>query len=195
MVSKAEARAQRKAEQQQAFEASKAAFLQRVSVDLGPSIEHLPNQERLTPRVGVPPSQLDIPQQPKVGNEHSRFGYQMTWCIRKQDIIGQWSWDEPRFWSADEFSNDIEPALISLQGLRWEEIERQSSDTGHRLHHQHELTEIAQEASERWCEIGLEEFDTLFRFRMGNKRRAWGVVIRGHFFMVWWERHHKIYLV
>lgn len=195
MGSKAEARAQRKAEQQQAFEDSKAAFLERVSVASGPCIEHLPDQVRLTPTVGVSPQRLEIPRQPKVGSGNGRFGYRMTWCARKQDVIGGWSWGELRAWSTDEFSTDIEPALRNLQGLSWEEIERQSSDTGHRLHHQHELADITPEASSRWCEIGLEEFDTLFRFRMGNKKRAWGVVIRGHFFMVWWERYHKIYSV
>lgn len=195
MVSKAEARAQRKAERQRAFEESKASFLERIDVVSGPRIEHLPDHERLTPRAGVPPHLLVTPQQPKLGSGNGRFGYQMTWCIRKQDIIGVWSWGEPRAWSADEFAADIEPALKSLQGLPWEEIENQSSDGGHRLHHQHELADIVPEASRRWSQLGLEEFDTLFRFRMGNTRRAWGVVIRGHFFMVWWERHHNIYPV
>jgi uncharacterized phage-associated protein len=58
-----------------------------------------------------------------------------------------------------------------------------------------ELITLVKEAQNRWIEIGLEEYDTAFRFRFANTVRAWGVRLEGHFYLVWWERHHKIYPV
>jgi hypothetical protein len=39
---------------------------------------------------------------------------------------------------------------------------------------------------------GLAEFEELFRLRLGSNRRIWGVRIQHHFYMVWYERSHKI---
>lgn len=61
------------------------------------------------------------------------------------------------------------------------------------MHHSHDICDIDEGAIERWVELGFEEFDTIFRFRLGNKKRAWGIELQGHFFMIWYERHHKIY--
>ena len=48
-------------------------------------------------------------------------------------------------------------------------------------------------AQRRWRDLEYEEFDVLFRFRLGNLKRAWGIVVQSHFFMVWWDRTHSIY--
>lgn len=195
MGRKSEARALKKLEQQKRFETAKANLIARVAIERGPRLEMLPDFERFTPKLGVPISELSVPTQPKAIETGSRHQLQMSWCVRKQDIEGAWSWSEPRAWSDTEFSQEICPPLDNLSGLRWQEIEKQSSDTGHRLHHQHEIDDLTAEARARWQELGLEEFDTSFRFRMGNTKRAWGIIVRGHFFMVWWERHHRIYPV
>lgn len=195
MGGKSEARAQRKALALAKFEADKSTLISRVGAQQGPFLEQLPEQVRCTPRLGVSIAELEIPKQPKVGENKGRFGYQMTWCVRKQDVEGAWSWGEPRAWDEAEYANEISVTLNALAGAGWNEIDKHSSDSGHKLHHEHEISDIASEAIQRWRHLGLEQYDTLFRFRMGNKKRAWGVVVRGHFFMVWWERHHRIYAV
>jgi len=52
---------------------------------------------------------------------------------------------------------------------------------------------ICDEAFERWLEIGLEEYDTAFRFRFSNKQRLWGYRIFTKFNIVWWDPEHMIY--
>ncbi len=61
------------------------------------------------------------------------------------------------------------------------------------MHHEQLVGTLVDEAQSRWLELGLEEFDTAFRFRLGNTKRFWGFIVEGHFFGVWWERCHRLY--
>lgn len=82
--------------------------------------------------------------------------------------------------------------------LSWREIEQMSSGGERRLktHHSHELTDLVEEAQLRWVEVGLEQFDSVFRFRIGGQRcRAWGYIVQAHFQLVWWDRTHNIFPV
>lgn len=63
------------------------------------------------------------------------------------------------------------------------------------MHHEQGVGSLLDEAQNRWLELGLEEFDTAFRFRLGGKRRFWGFRVQGHFFGVWWDREHSLYPV
>jgi hypothetical protein len=157
-----------------------------------PKIEALPDIEKL-PKSEVAISTLQTPKQIRINENGSRFGLEMTWCARKGDSDGAWSWGEPRAWEDIEWKETILAGLNNLEGLDWQEIQNQSSDSGHLMHHNHDIDDIANEAIERWLELGLEEFDVVFRFRLGNTKRAWGIVLSGHFYMIWWERNHKIY--
>jgi len=45
---------------------------------------------------------------------------------------------------------------------------------------------------DRWRELDLEQFESIFRFRLGDqKRRTWGFIVQAHFHMVWWDRNHS----
>lgn len=89
----------------------------------------------------------------------------------------------------------ISLALSQFESLTWAEIEALSSSSGHRMHHLQDVSTLVEEAQLRWLELNLEEFDTAFRFRLGNKRRFWGFRVQGHFFGVWWDREHRLYPV
>ena len=193
LVSKAEKREERKRLQEEQFERAKAKFLAQVQVSGEPKIAHLPSAEKLRLAVGVDPATLDIPQQPRVSVSGSILHLQVTWCVRKRDVAGTWSWQEMRLWSDHEWEQTIHPAFDQFERLTWAEVQKQISGEGHLMHHEHELPTVCEEAQARWIELGLEEFDTLFRFRLGNTRRFWGFRIGGHFFGVWWEREHNIY--
>lgn len=123
-----------------------------------------------------------------------RFELSMTWCARIADQEGEWSWREPRKWAEKEWEDDIIQTLDHLQGKTWSEIDDFSSGTGHKMHHGHEVSDLCKEARRRWKGLGYEEFD-VFRFRTGSKRRAWGIPLHGHFYLIWFERGHKIYPV
>lgn len=64
------------------------------------------------------------------------------------------------------------------------EIQSQLSDTSHLMHHDHAISDLCPGAQQRWRNLGYEEFGILFRFRLGNLKRAWDTVVQSHFFMV-----------
>jgi hypothetical protein len=85
--------------------------------------------------------------------------------------------------------------MNNLAQLTWGEVDQFSSDAGHKMHHGHEISDLVEEAQERWRRLGLEQYDSVFRFRLGGTRRFWGVIVQGHFYGVWWDRVHAIYPV
>lgn len=196
MASKREKRAERDAKRLERFEASKEATIAKVKdLDRPKIIVEVPDLE--TPRVAphLARAAAQAQQTPKTIVEGSRFASRMTFCVTKKDHEGLWSWQESRAWTGEEWARDICPALTDFSKLTWGEIDRFSSDSGHKMHHSHEISQLLEEAQKRWIELDLEQFDTVFRFRMGNIQRAWGYVVQAHFFMVWWDRHHSIYPV
>lgn len=127
-------------------------------------------------------------------------GCNMTWCTSISDVEGEWSWRELREWSDDEWNTQIVPGFESLQKSTWSELlfEQKVPAKGGKLvpkHHHQELSTLVREAQERWIHLGLEEYDTAFRFRFANTVRAWGIKLEGHFYLVWWERYHQVYPV
>lgn len=164
------------------------------NIEQTPKILYLPDIEKL-PKLDANLQDLDTPKQPKSNHNGSRFGYKMTWCARIADLEGAWSWGENRQWSDDEWKDQITQGLNSLEGLDWSELQSMTSDSMHLMHHSHDINDLCNEAVERWLERDLEQFDSPFRFRLGNKKRAWGVELHGHFYLVWYEREHNIYPV
>lgn len=205
MGKKSEERARRELENQAKFEKSKEKILARmdlrqdpkIAVDTGfvseprvaDGIAPAPN----TPKTSAVVPAVATPKAP-TASTFSRHKSRMTWCKTKADGNGDWTWGEPRAWTSQEWNEKIHPGMEELSPLTWREIESLNSGSGHRMHHEQDLGDIAPEAIARWHEIGLGEFDALFRFRIGGqKSHAWGYILQAHFFFVWWERLHKIY--
>lgn len=157
-----------------------------------PKIQCLPDVQK-RPITDAQLGKLQVPKQPKAKHNGSRFGYKMTWCARLADLEEHWSWGEARGWTDTEWKLEILSGLDSLEQLDWSEIQRMNSDTGHLMHHDHDISTLCDEAVARWLELEYDQFDTVFRFRLGNLKRAWGIEVQGHFYLIWYERHHKIY--
>ena len=198
--SKAERRQQRQEEKAQARKAKSVRFLSSVenlaikTVKIAP----VPDLSLKTVKVQEEPSRnksLYLPSE-----ELFSITCNLTWCTTVSDLDGKWSWQEQRCWTDEEWQTQILPNFSLLEKSTWSEIlfEQKTPAKGGRsvpkYHHQ-ELTTLVQEAQDRWIEIGLEEYDTAFRFRFANTVRAWGIKLQGHFYLIWWERYHKIYPV
>lgn len=194
MGKKSEARAQRKALALEKFEASKPALVAKVNDDnlprqtLEPQVNAAP---RLAPHLARAADQAE--KAPKAVKDGSRFGSRVTWCTTRADIKDSWSWGESRAWLQDEWDNVIHPPFKNFENLTWQEIDRLSSDTGHKMHHGHEVGELIPEAGQRWKELDLYQYESAFRFRLGNTERVWGFIVQAHFHIVWWDRKHSIY--
>ncbi|MGL6564829.1 hypothetical protein [Aeromonas dhakensis] len=194
MGKKSEARERKKALAQEKFEANKAAFIAKVSNDHQPRVSAEPAQEkapRLAPHLLRAAEQAK--KEPKAILNGSRFSYLVTWCDTKADLVGSWSWGELRAWQQSEWDQIIGPPFEQFRKLTWREIDELSSDTGHKMHHGHDVGDLIVEAQERWLDLNLEEYESVFRFRIGNTGRVWGFIVQAHFHIVWWDREHSIY--
>lgn len=191
MGSKSDARAARKAQKQQQFEDAKKKLLGKVhNLEQPKCIVTVDDtkQPHISPNVDS-----DTAKTPKAAKDGSRFGELVTWCITKADKDGKWSWHELREWTNDEWNTDIDPTFKEFTQKTWAQIDELSSGSGHKMHHDQDVSSLIKEARRRWKKLGLEQFDTAFRFRLGGTKRAWGYIVQSHFFLVWWERHHKLY--
>jgi hypothetical protein len=156
------------------------------------------SQSVVLPNRGI--RSLEIPpivKSPRSIDSRDYLKYFFKWDISEADLLGEWSWGEPRKWNDTEYSRVIESHFSSQTGNIWEEIETQTYDgagRSRRLKNKEQpLDSLIIEAQERWRDFEkLSEFENLFRFRLGTDRRVWGVRIQHCFFIVWYERHHCI---
>ncbi len=196
MGKKSEGRALRKALAQRKFEESKPALIAKVDVERFPRQIVAPAENevpRLAPHLARAVASK-VEKTPKTIRDGSRFGSRVTWCITKADRTDNWSWGEARQWSKIEWDSIIYPPFQQFELLTWQEVDQLSSDTGHKMHHGHEVGDLIPEAQARWRELDLEQYDSVFRFRLGGqRRRAWGFIVQAHFHFVWWDRNHSIY--
>lgn len=194
MGSKSEARAARKALAEEARKAKQARFIANVRENTAPRVAEEPDvltRPRMAPHLL---RELNAAiNRPKVVEEGSRYAEFVTWCQKRADLEGSWTWGEDRLWGEAEWQQTIAPAFQEFARLTWGEVAALSSESGHRMHHGHEIADLDQEAQSRWRELDLAEFDSVFRFRLGGTRRMWGYIVQAHFHMVWWDRYHKIY--
>ncbi len=194
MVSRRESRERRKAEKLAKFNEAKVLLIDRLS-DRTPRVPIEISNDRL-PRFD---SNATLPDSkaPRISatSEGSRFRSLVTWCDSRHDDEGSWSWGEPRAWTDEELASIILPMMTHFSRLTWGEVDHAGSESGHKMHHGHDTSDLVTEAQQRWIEIGLEEFDYVFRFRLGGKKRLWGFIVQAHFHLVWWDREHKIYPV
>ena len=116
----------------------------------------------------------------------------MTWHRRHADCEGYWSSGTPRACLEEAWTDLLEPKLIHFEKLTWADIDKQSSDKGHKLHHAQEVDSLIAEVGERLAELG-EYPDVVFRFRLGNTKRLWGVRTLGEFEVIWYDPHHEFY--
>ena len=198
MGRRSEERERRKALSAEKFEAAKAALIARVVIEQQPKVLVEPierAQPRLAPHLARAADAAEMGKNPKAIKDGSRFACKVTWCANKADREGKWSWGELRDWDNAEWDEVIQPPFRFFEQLTWGEIDSLSSESGHKMHHDHDLGDLVPEAQDRWRHMDLEQFDVLFRFRLGGTRRAWGYVAQAHFHLVWWERNHSIYPV
>lgn len=140
----------------------------------------------------------DLSKTPRIAvNESGYINYVFEWTIFHADRDGVWSWHEPRQWTDIEYQDIIKNRLIAFENCTWQQVEAMTYNGkgGERKpwNKYQELDTICDEAQERWKNHGvMKQFDLLFRLRLGTHKRIWGVRVQHHFFMFWYERHHRI---
>ena len=131
-------------------------------------------------------------------NPGSIFQMTMRWTIGEADRDGAWTWGVHRDWGDEVWASDLHPKLEQFAKLTWAEIESQiygNEGKRHRAHHSMETESVCEEAQDRLLQLARDFPDTLFRFRLGNLPRLWGVRVVDEFQVVWFDPTHQIFPV
>lgn len=141
------------------------------------------------------PARKELPRPERLASlDDSPSGKHPKWRLSLIDLDHAGSWS----WAIDEAAlRQITTFLSEMEKLTWTEIKAQmfnSKNGSHRKHHPMAPGLLCSEAQQRLRALRLDDLDELFRFRLGNKPRLWGVVDDdGTFYPVWWDPEHRVY--
>lgn len=146
--------------------------------------KHRPVPAAKVPAKPRPRCLQGIDGEPENGHPLWRMAFlDLTWT-------GEWSWQvEP------STVRKILAFLQDMERLTWTEIRAQLTGGYRRRGPKHKFIpadHLCEAAKRRLIELELDEFDQLFRFRLGNMERLWGVVDGEVFYPVWWDPDHKV---
>jgi hypothetical protein len=115
-------------------------------------------------------------------------------CLRPAFSFAKIDWHYQGKWGWHLLRNDREVLefLRQLSTDSWTEL--LALDRGTR-HHFQPIDTLPREAQERLEHQGWDDQERVFRFRASGKKRLWGFLVDGIFFVVWWDPHHKVYPV
>lgn len=106
---------------------------------------------------------------------------------------GDWGW---------ELCDDADKAklftfLHEVGKMKWSEIRRWTAGSSKKRwpkYHSQPFASVCQDAQRRLGELKHDEqFETLVRFRVDQKKRLWGYEVDGVFYLLWWDPEHKVY--
>lgn len=159
--------------------AARAALKQVKDNEKSTRLRERPREEKAV-RLGADPGSI--------------FQSLMTWIDNHKDCEGAWDSGTPRQWSDADWNGIIAPKLAEWARLSWAEIDAFASggDGRHKMHHAMDVDIILDEAQLRLIEIEKCEA-TIFRFRLGNRRRLWGFRRVAEFQLLWYDPLHEIY--
>lgn len=103
---------------------------------------------------------------------------------------GDWDWK-----LRPKEAKDILDLLAKMCQLTWGEIKSQKTNSKRgtrQLHHSQAVESIATDAKRRLEQLGRGDQEEMFRFRHGNLARIWGVLEGPTFYILWFDRAHKV---
>ena len=108
-----------------------------------------------------------------------------AWRFRFVDEEGPWAI------TGEQLTIIIRDHLKGIETTTWSEIENQVAG-GHKRNHSQDVATLSKIARNRWNDLKLD-YDTVFRFRFGSRKRLWGVRSQNVFKPVWWDTDHSVY--
>lgn len=82
---------------------------------------------------------------------------------------------------------NIHDRLTAFERMTWAEVDKVKSCGPMSVN---EMDKVAQE---RLAEIGRDEYDELYKLRIGKAARLWGVRSQHVFHILWWDPDHLVY--
>jgi hypothetical protein len=135
----------------------------------------------------IPKTDATAVASPGAGDDKVTFSFH--YADRGYD--GAWKWLSP-----DEAHHLLE-FMCDIGSSTWNEIKTHTTGgrNGHKKHHDMEIRLLCKAAQDQITKLHLDEVfgDQIFRFRLGNKRRLWGFIAAGVFYVLWWDATHEVY--
>lgn len=115
-----------------------------------------------------------------------------TWSFKILDN-GYKKWG---FIHVDDINATIISKLKVFEGMTWGEIMKASGGRRHGNNsHFENVSELIPEAQQRWGELKLDEYDSVFSLRLTGEQRLYGILEDGVLKIVWFDQTHEIYSV
>lgn len=123
-------------------------------------------------------------EQPRAANNPADVNKRHpVWRLKHADLEGPYGWKNAC--QADLLR--IFARLRDLESMTWGEIEKGKSNGFM------DASAICKEAQDRLREIKRDTQDTLFKLRVTQSGRLWGVRWEHVFDFLWWDPDHKVY--
>lgn len=97
-----------------------------------------------------------------------------------------------QFPNTDKMDNNdcvktVMDTLRSYESMTWNEVLQDGQ-----YNHFVDKKDLEQFAQDRLTDLQMDDFDSIFRFRINGAQRLWGIKEIDIFYPIWWDPHHKI---
>ena len=129
----------------------------------------------------------DLKKQPAAAEEAEDWREkQPNWAFSRCDLRGcRWSWEHVN----GETLVQIIDRLKGHESLAWKQILLEKSNGSIEISH----PKIDGDAKQRLVDLGLGNFDAIWKLRVDGPGRVWGVRKGRTFHIVWWDPEHTVY--
>jgi len=119
------------------------------------------------------------------GNPDDTNGLTPVWSIGIFDREGPWG--QERCSQENAIWEHIFPGLRQYELMTWAAIYADR----HR-NHSVAISKLIRSARNRLEELGMDDLDELFRFRLTGTQRVWGIRDGRVFRLLWWDPGHEV---
>ena len=138
-------------------------------------------KQPLVARANAPkPTEKRPRRAPEIGHNTDFIAWRTGWM----DDGGTWGWSNVK----KEKYREILQKLGHWEQKTWAQVLSEDPTSQHDV----EVPKLTKDARDRLAAIKLEDYDTLFRFRLSGRERLWGIRQENIFYLLWWDPKHQV---
>ncbi|NQT38259.1 MAG: hypothetical protein HQ581_12255 [Planctomycetes bacterium] len=143
---------------------------------------HSPGNRKVPKYGETPPTGKQV----NVGFDPSDFADDNpVWTVSLFDVKGPWGRGKVK--SEETLWAEILPKLRDYERMTWKQI-----DANRRYNHPVPVSKIIPDAKKRLSDLNLDDYERLYRLRLGSRLRLWGIRDRNILRLLWWDPDHEI---
>ena len=130
------------------------------------------------------PSTIKEPRISPQASPESSLSKNPAWKFSLIDLDGPWGWGKI---DSKECLFHIHDCLKEYERKIWSDIDDR------RYNHPIPVYKISKEARTRLVELGLDEYDSIYRLRLSGLERVWGIREHESLYFLWWDPKHTVH--